>query len=940
LQLFFTRRALDAVYQGDIMKSETFKATRLVEALALSIVLSTALVACGGGGGGGGGDGSGGISVAPLRNVIPMAKGWKFVQDDGLTDEQALAASGTNWATVNLPHTWNGADAATTAQSTPTTPDYKRGLGWYRLEFDSTATSGKTKWLQFDAASMVADVWLNGVKVGQHRGAFTAFRFDVTSAVKAGKNVLLVKTDNRSPANDASPTAIAPLGGDFNVAGGLYRTVSMIETAATAHIALDDLGSTGVFAKTTSLAGTQAKVNVLTKLKNASATDGNFTVSTSLVESDGKTLKQTASVRVALKAGQSAPVTQDLLVEQAHLWNGLSDPYLYKLVSELNDSTGAVVDRVVQQFGIREMRFDANQGFFLNGKSVPLHGVNIHQDELGKAWAITNEDVDRTFEFIKEVGANTVRMAHYPHSDYTVQKADQLGVVVWAELPLVNATSRVSLADPEATGFAANARQQLQELIRQKFNNASIGLWSIANEVTGGNDARNNVQPLLKSLNDVAKTEDPSRLTTLANQVTRNGDVVLPDSLTQTGYTDTYGVNRYFQWYYGTSETQLGENLDALHAQIPTQPLGVSEYGAGNAITHHTDNVLGGRVCSRDASGSTRICYQPEGYANYVHEKAYGEMVKRPYLMGTWIWNMFDFGSGNRHEGDIGQTNTKGIVTFGRDVKKDVFYFYKANWTQTPVTYITSRRYTQRAYPVTDIKIYSNASTVTLQVNGQAVGTKAAADCPLKVCEFKGVPLKAGNNSIVVNGSHGADTVTDAVSWNLADENANNFFIAAGELTTGFLSSDALLGAHRYGSDNFYVGGELPAVTGRSAIGLSGASQINGLGSTAIPETGRVWDMWREGSAFSYKLPIANGSYLVTLGFLEPTVTAAGARVFNVSANGVNQIANLDVFQASGARNTAIARKFSVTVTNGQLVLDFQGVTGKAIVSNIAVVKQ
>lgn len=919
------------------MKTIAFKAHRLVRALALSVVASAVLVACGGSDGDGG---SGAASVESLRSTTSLAKDWKFTQDDGLTDAQALAASATGWATVNLPHTWNATDAATTAQSTPTTPSYKRGLGWYRLEFDSSATTGKSRWLQFDAASMVADVWLNGVKLGQHRGAFTAFRFDVTSALKSGKNVLLVKTDNSAPANDASPTAIAPLGGDFNVAGGLYRTVSLIETPATAYIALDDFGSSGVFAKTTSISGGKATVNVLAKLKNAMTTDGNFTVVASLVEADGKTVKQSSSAQVALKAGQNTPVAQDLNVEQAHLWQGLSDPYLYHLVVELKDSSGAAVDRVVQRFGIREMRFDANQGFFLNGKSVPLHGVNIHQDELNKAWAISNEDIDRTFAFIKEVGANTVRMAHYPHSDYTVQQADKLGVVVWAELPLVNATSRTSLADPESTGIADNARQQLTELIRQKYNSASIGLWSIANEVTGGNDARNNVQPLLKSLNQVAKTEDPTRLTTLANQVTRNGDVVLPDTLTQTGYTDTYGVNRYFQWYYGTSETQLGENLDALHAQVPTQPIGVSEYGAGDAITHHTDNVLGGRVCSRDTSGSTRICYQPEGYANYVHEKAYNEILKRPYLMGTWIWNMFDFGSGNRHEGDIGQTNTKGIVTFGRDVKKDVFYFYKANWTQTPVTYITSRRYTQRAYPVTDIKVYSNASSVTLQVNGQAVGTKAAADCPLKVCEFKNVALQTGNNSVTVTGTHGSESVTDAVSWNLAEENAKNLFIAAGALTTGLLSNDSLLGAHRYGSDNFFVGGELPAIVGFSSVGLTGAVVINGLGSTAIPETGRVWDMWREGAAFSYRLPVANGSYMVTLGFLEPTATASGARVFNVNANGVNQIANLDVFQVAGARNTAFVRRFPVTVTNGQLVLDFQGVAGKAIVSNIAVVKQ
>jgi beta-galactosidase len=915
---------------------------------ALGLVVSATLLACGGGSGNNR-ETATDLSAARItpatnlqavRTVKPLMEDWRFVQDDTLTDEQALGSDAKNWATVSLPHTWNAEDAATTAQSTPTTADYKRGKGWYRLQFVNTGAPTATQWLQFDGASIVADVWLNGTKLGQHRGAFTGFRFDVTGVLRQGRNEVLVKTDSSAATSDSSPTAIAPLGGDFNMSGGLYRGVSLIETPAKVHLALDDLGSTGVFARNINASTSTATVNVLAKVRNSTTQDGTYTVVASLLESDGQTVKKSVSTTAVVKAGSMSPVAQDLVIDSPHLWAGLSDPYLYNLVVAVKDANGNTLDKVVQRFGVRDMHFDANQGFFLNGKSIPLHGVNLHQDLLGKAWAISEADIDRSFEFIKEVGANTLRLAHYPHSDYTLQQADKLGLVVWAELPLVNSTSVARGANPETTGFAANARLQLQELIRQQFNHASVGIWSIANEVTGGNDSSNNVQPLLASLNQTAKTEDPGRITTLANQVTRNGDIVLPDSLTQTGYTDAYGVNRYFQWYYGTSETQLGQNLDDIHAANPTQMIGVSEYGAGNALTHHTDNVYGGRVCSRDTSGFTRICYQPEGYANYVHEKAYAQIVARSYLMGSWIWNMFDFGSGNRHEGDIGQTNTKGIVTFGRDVKKDVFYFYKANWTNTPVTYITGRRYTERAYTLADVKVYSNADSVVLRVNDAVVATKAAAECPLHVCEFPKVPLRAGSNSVVATGSHGGTQVSDAVNWNLPAENATNVFIAAGQLTTGFQSNDPLLGQHRYGSDNFFLGGDLPAIVGRSAVGLSGAVAINGLGSTAIPETGRVWDMWREGPAFSYRVPVANGTYQVTLGFLEPSATASGARVFNVSANGTAQVSNLDVFQAAGGRNTAIARSFPVTVTNGELVLDFKGVAGKAIVSNIAVVKQ
>lgn len=577
----------------------------------------------------------------------------------------------------------------------------------------------------------------------------------------------------------------------------------------------------------------------------------------------------------------------------------------------------------------------------------------MHQDYLGKAWAISTADTDESLALIKEIGANTLRLAHYPHSLYTVQQADKLGLVVMAEVPFVNQSAYATrtdcsqgTADTETTGFAANARLQTQELIRQQFNNASIALWSVGNETTtvacNQTQDNNNITPLLRSLHALAKAEDPGRYTTVAAQITRNGDTVLPDTISVAGITDTYSVNRYFQWYYGTSETQLADHLDALHAQNPTQAIGVSEYGAGAALTHHTDNPYGGRVCNRDGTGSARICYQPEGYAAYVLEKNYAAMVNKAYVYGTYVWNMFDFGSGIRHEGDIGATNTKGLVTFDRKIKKDPFFFYKANWSSEPVTYIANRRYTQRAYPVTDIKLYSNADSVTLSVNGTTVGTKSAADCPLKVCEFKGVNLVAGTNSISAVGTHAGKTVTDTASWNLSTDNANNIYIAAGQLTTGFKSTDSLLGSHMFGSDNFFVGGDYPPSAGfTGAAGLSGNTVINGLGSTSIPETGRVWDMWREGNSFSYQIPMANGSYRVTLGFLEPSTSAsAGTRVFNVAANGVNAISSLDIFSAAGASRTAITRSFDATVSNGTLQLDFTGVVGKAIVSNISVVKQ
>ena len=917
----------------------TFRLTRIASA-SVAVVLASALVLGCGGDDSPPATGQAPTTLEQVRDVTALKDGWRFLLDESITDAQALGADASSWNDVSLPHTWNAVDAATTAQSTPSTPLYKRSVGWYRLELDGNSQAGGTQWLQFDAASIAADVWLNGEHIGQHRGAFTTFRFDVTGKLKPGKNVLLVKTDNRRGAADGDLTAIAPLSGDFNMSGGLYRGVSLVTTKQKAFIALGDLGGPGVYAKTTALNGANAVVNVVAKLENALATGAGYSVTATLLDAEGKAVKQSATKSVSLKAGEAASVSQDLTVANAHLWNGLADPYLHKLVVELKDGSGAVVDKVVQDLGIRTMRFDANEGFFLNGKSTPLHGVNLHQDTLGKAWAQSEDDIRRSFELIKEVGANTIRMAHYPHSDFTVQQADKLGVVVMAELPYVNSSSVGRLVDPETTGFSENARVQLRELIRQKFNSASVGIWSVGNEVQGGDDTSNNVAGLFKSLHDTAKAEDPSRITTLANQINRSGDVVRPDAITLTGITDSFSVNRYFQWYYGQSETQLGDNLDAIHAASPTQPIGVTEYGAGSGLTHHTDNVRAGRVCSSDTSGLTRICYQPEGYANYVHEKAYTELAKRPYLMGTWIWNMFDFGSGNRHEGDVGQTNTKGIVTFGRDVKKDAFYFYKANWSKEPVTYIAERRHTQRVYKTAPIKVYSNGDAVSLRINGNEVARKTAAECPQRVCDFGQVPLTAGTNTVTAVGTHGAQTVTDFVNWNLSQKHATNVYIAAGQLASGLASTDPLLGNNTYGSDNYFLNGDLPPLSGRSNVGFSAAIVINGLGSTVIPETGRVWDMWREGAAFSYQIPVENGTYKVTLGFVEPTATAAGARVFNVNAEGAVALPNVDIFQASGAVRTAMARSFVVTVSDGNLSLDFTGVQGRAIVSNIAVERQ
>ena len=930
-----------------MQKTLSIKRTPL--AIAIGFAMCAGLAACGGGSSSDDNANVTAVSTSEMRTVTSLNNlNWKFVQNDNLTDDDARNSDTSTWASVQLPHTWNANDAATTAQTTPNSASYKRGKGWYQVEFNAPRNDA-TEWLQFDGASIVADVWLNGEKLGQHSGAFTAFRFDVTGKLKAGKNVLMVKTDNSQAVSDTDLTAIIPLSGDFNMSGGLYRGVSLVGTPSSAHFALDDLGSSGIYAYTSSVKGGAATVNVRAKLRNSTKTDGDFSVRAALVDAASQVVGY-VDQSVSVKAGQAAEVAQGLAVANAHLWNGLADPYLYKLVVELQDKSGSIVDRVVQDFGIREVKFNADKGFYLNGNSVPLRGVNMHQDALGKGWAISTADTDESLSLIKEIGANTLRLAHYPHAQYTLQQTDKMGLVVWAENAYVNQSSvncagNTSVASPAL--LTENAKLQLRELIRQQYNHASIAMWSIGNETTQGcyvAAAPDRAAALLKELQAVAKAEDPSRVTTLASN--RDQDKT-------SGITDIWAQNQYFMWYTVEPAANLGALLDLWHANRPGQPQGVSEYGAGAAISHHSDNLDGsnGSVFTFDVSGKSRTMYQPEEYASYVHEQVYAEMAKREYIWGTYVWNMFDFGSGIRHEGDIGATNTKGLVTFDRKTKKDPFYFYKAQWSKEPVVYIVGRRYIERNYPTAGVKVYSNTDSVTLKLNGTAVKTMTAAQCPNKTCDFGNIKLASGDNELAVEGALAGKTAKDNITWKLDSDHASNLYIAAGQIATGFFSEAAgALGiAKRFGSDNYFSGGVRAKLPSGSKVGQLAGALLN-VGTSSVPAEGRVWDAYREettsGQGFSYGFDLApNKTYTVKLGFMEAVNSQANQRLFDVTAtaNGTTStlISSLDVFAKTGAKGAAYAQSVSVTTgADGKLQLSFVGKVGKAMVSNIMIVQQ
>ncbi|MEO5794117.1 MAG: glycoside hydrolase family 2 TIM barrel-domain containing protein [Rhodoferax sp.] len=915
-------------------RRHSFKQLALVAAVGGTLLLT-------GCGDGNGSDTNGGLQLglSEARSVALLdKKAWAFVQDDTLTDDAALAQNGTGWLNVTLPHTWNARDAASVAQTTPTSTSYKRGLGWYRLEFDNPA-NGASQWLQFDGASIVADVWLNGTKLGEHKGAFTRFRFDVTSQLKPGKNVLLVKADNSAPTAGGA-TAILPLSGDFNMSGGLYRSVSLVSTPANAYFALDDFGGSGVYATSSGVTANSASIAIKSKLVNSGKADATFVLRAGLTDATGKVVKSVSS-NVAIKAGQHSEFSQALAIENPHLWNGLTDPYLYKVVVQLEDLTGAVVDRVIQDYGVRDFKFDPVNGFFLNGKSYPLRGVNMHQDYQDMAWGITKTQTDKSFELIKEIGANTVRLAHYPHASYTLEQADKMGLVVWAENAFVNQTVvPCNASSTTSAEFVENGKTQLRELIRQQFNHASIATWSVGNETTQGCGLPANAVPVLTEFNKLAKEEDPSRVTTLAAN---------KDEASVGGITDVWARNEYPMWYQNYLPAALGVILDGFRTTFAKQPIGISEYGAGAAVTHQSDNATDGIgfVPVFDFTGKTRTMYQPESYASSVHELDYAMIESKPYLWGTYVWNMFDFGSDIRHEGDIGGTNTKGLVSFDRNTKKDAFYFYKAHWSTDVVTYITSRRYVNRNLPTANVKVYSNADSTSLSVNGVNVKTMAAAECGNKTCNFGEVRLAEGSNAVVATGTRGGTTATDSVAWTLDADHAKNIYLAAGQMTTGFVSeAGSPLGVVKtFGSDNYFTGGVRKKISNAQFTAV-----IGNTGTTTVPAEGRVWDAFREeanaGAGFSYNLSLVPGkTYLVTLGFLESTANAVGARVFDVQATtgGATStpLANVDVYAQAGAMATAVARQFPVTIgSDGKLNLSFTGRTGKAMLSNMMLVQQ
>ena len=682
------------------------------------------------------------------REVRELTQGWQFRFDNSWDSAKAQAAPASDWQPVSLPHSWNRLGEYRLERSSAT--DDRQGKGWYRLAIDGRSLDPKKRhFIEFEAVGNVADVWLNKQHLGQHAGAFSRFRFELGGALNfQGDNLLVVRADNSKPEPGSTTEHVVPLLGDFFIHGGIYRPARLVSVSPS-HISLTDFGGPAVYMDSELKPDRSAVATVRVKLTNARPGQA---VEAALYDADGTIAAVGRQSVVAI--GEARVV---LPVQKPRLWDGRRDPYLYRLVATLLEE-GRALDRVEQRVGIRTITFDPDQGFFLNGRHTPLYGVSRHQDVLGRGWTLTRADHERDMALIAEMGSNTVRFAHYQHAEDWFELTDRFGMAVWAEIPFVNKVSfGDSGASPELT---ANARRQLIELIRQNYNSPSVITWGIGNEVDidlafGRLGPRADARPLLRELNALSHAEDRSRPTVIADCCEATPGEKVDYLPTLTGEADLMGYNRYFGWYYG-KVGDLGPHLDALHSKYPKVSLSVSEYGAGGALSQHVDDPAAHKI---NAGGRPH----PEEYQSWIHEQSWPQLRKRRYLWATWIWNMFDFSS-RRKEGDAVDINDKGLVTFDRKVKKDAFFYYKAQWSDESVVYIASRRFVDRTDARTSIKVYSNAGRVALTLNGKPQGEVECAD---RICLLPGVRLIPGPNVVEASAAFPSGTVRDRVEWRL-----------------------------------------------------------------------------------------------------------------------------------------------------------------------------
>lgn len=600
-----------------------------------------------------------------MRNIKNINDNWLFSKEA----KSIPHVMPHDWEKVNLPHTWNGTDGQDGGN------DYYRGTCYYVKQLSLADFGDEDEYyLQFDAVNSSAKVYFNGELIAQHDGGYSAFRAKLGNIQES--NLLVVAADN-SP-NDY----VYPQTADFTFYGGIYRSVKLIGVSKS-HFDLDYFGAPGI-SVTPKVTVTGADVDAVAYV----AADENASVRFEILDKD----------EVIASAEVSGDYHANMHIDAVHLWNGVKDPYLYTLRAVLLVN-GEEVDCVSCRFGCRSFKIDPNKGFILNGREYPLRGVSRHQDRPQIGNALLPQHHKEDIDLICEMGANTIRLAHYQHAQEFYDLCDERGLVVWAEIPYIS---------NHLPNARANTLSQMKELIYQNYNHPSIVVWGLSNEITMGGKSTPDMISNHKELNELAHSIDSTRLTTMATVT-----MCQPDDEIN-AISDVLSYNHYFGWYGGNVH-MYGPWFDNFHKKFPNKAIGISEYGC-EALNWHTSEPEQGDYT--------------EEYQAYYHEELIKQISKRPYLWATHVWNMFDFAADARAEGGENGMNHKGLVTFDRKYKKDSFYAYKAWLSDEPLVHICGKRYVDRVEPVTKVTVYSNQPQVELFVNGESLGKQTKGEYP------------------------------------------------------------------------------------------------------------------------------------------------------------------------------------------------------------------
>lgn len=662
------------------------------------------------------------------RLPVELAKDWKFTKKDA-----GAAAATAGWDGVTVPHTWNNMDVQQSGRA-GVAPVYFRGPCWYARSLDVPAAwQGKRVFIRFEAASIVAQVYLNGQLLGAHRGAFTAFCFELTPQLKFGQaNELRVRVDNTIQAD------VPPLSGDFNMDGGIYRPVQLLVTDDVCVSPLDS-ASPGVYNTIKTLDVQHARVEVKSLISNGAATEQSPQIETIIKDADGTVVAQHTQAQT-IASGKTLPSTETLDIASPHLWNGIKDPHLYSVTVRVHRGND-VVDEVVQPLGLRTVAITQAQGFLLNNKPYPIHGVSRHQDRRDQGWALSAADHKQDMDMILDMGVTAVRNTHYPQSGTWHDLGDRAGMLMWNEVSNVRTIN-------DTPAYTAGAQTEVREMVLQLYNHPSVAFWGLFNELD--NLPTPPPAALLTKLKADITGLDTSRVIVAAADKMNRAYNTIPD---WTCY------NTYPGWY-GPAEPGPDPIIAQFSKEIGKR-MALSEYGAGGNPLQHQEGPIKWIGARAMASGPSH----PEEYQAAVHEADYAQIIANPNLWGSFIWCMFDFGSSQKNEGGTIGINDKGMVTMDRAIKKDVYFFYQANWSETPMVYITSRRNTDRTLATTEIKIYSNLPTVQLKVNGKEL--PAVQGDKVHVFRWENVTLQKGDNQIEATASGGGKTLSDHCAWML-----------------------------------------------------------------------------------------------------------------------------------------------------------------------------